>query len=318
MPQPNSHEVHIDGPLTTLSVSYLQDPGMFIADAMFPRIPVNHQSDKYYVYDIGDMYRNNMAPRGEATESAGATYSFTTANYNTELFALHKMVSKRSQANSDAALNPMQTAVKWLTQQERIKRDVEFAAKFLTTGIWDTDVTVADPVDSASSDPVGMINDYQLTVLGATGFEPRTLAVTAKGWKELKNHPDILGRLAGGATPGAPAVANRANVAAILDVDEIVVTSAVVNSAAEGVTDSVGFITTGDALLCYVEPNPGLDSVTAGATFVYSGDLGLEGRTIGTIEEPLKKATRVEIEAEWDMKVVASALGVFFNGFVSS
>jgi hypothetical protein len=317
MPQPNSQEVHIDGPLTTLSVSYLQDPGMFIADSMFPRIPVNHQSDKYYVYDIGDMYRNNMAPRGDATESAGATYTHTTQNYNTELFALHKMVSKRTVANSDAALNPMQTAVKWLTQQERIKRDVEFAAKFLTTGIWDTDVTVATPVDDAASDPIGMISDQQLTVLGNTGFEPRTLAVTAKGWKELKNHPDIIGRLSGGANSGAPAIATRQSVAALLDVDEIVVTSGVVNSAAEGVTDSVGFITTGDALLCYVDPNPGLDSITAGATFVYTGDLGQEGRTIGTIEEPLKKATRVEIEAEWSMNVVASSLGVFFSGFVS-
>lgn len=321
MPQPTSTDVHIDGPLTTLSVAYLQDPGHFVADQVFPRVTVMHKSDKFSVYNIGDFYRNNMAERDDATESAGASYKITTQDYSTKLYALHKDVPQRVVANADPQINPIQDAVRFLTQQERIKRDAEFSASFMTSGVWDTDLTGGTDftaVDDASSDPIGLIADNQLTVLGNTGFEPRDLVVTAKGYKELKNHPDIIGRLSGGATGANPAMATREAIAMLLDVDRIHVISSVVNSAQEGLADSVGFINNTDAILCYVDPNPGLMSPTAGVTFVWNGDLGQEGRTISTLDMPAIKSTRVEIEAEWDMNVVASALGVYFSGFVTA
>ena len=46
MPQPNSTDVHVDGPLTNLSVGFKNDAKNFIADQVFPNVSVAKQTDK--------------------------------------------------------------------------------------------------------------------------------------------------------------------------------------------------------------------------------------------------------------------------------
>jgi hypothetical protein len=304
MVSPSPSEVHVDSLLTDFSVAYLQKQTQFIADRVFPRMPVNKQSDKYATFTLGDFFRDNMQRRADATESAGIDYTVSSDSYSTDLFALHMDVGKRVQANADAAHNPLEDATRLLTQQELIKRDREWVSNFWSTGIWGTDVTGGTnftQIDDAASDPINLLHDAGLAVETATGFLPNTLVVDAFGHKALKTHPDIVGRVNRGQTTGAAAPTDP-QIAELLGVERLLVARASYNTADKGATD----------------PNPGLMSPTAGMTFVWNGDIqAAEGRTISRMEVPLSKATRVEIEAEWDMKVVASGLGYFFSGFVS-
>jgi hypothetical protein len=61
--------VHIDQPLTNLTLAYVQSQENFIADKVFPTIGVQKQSDKYYIYDRDNMNRTGdvqkLAPRTE-------------------------------------------------------------------------------------------------------------------------------------------------------------------------------------------------------------------------------------------------------------
>ena len=50
MPQPYSGQVHVDRPLTNISVAYLQNDNDYIADKVFPVVPVMKQSDRFFVY----------------------------------------------------------------------------------------------------------------------------------------------------------------------------------------------------------------------------------------------------------------------------
>jgi len=321
MPQPTLEDVHFDSLLTDFSVGYIQDPGKFVADNMFPRKLVNHQSNKYATFDIGDFNRDDMERRAPSAESAGTSYGTSSDSYSTEEWSLHQDVPHAIVQNSDAAHTPMQTATSTLANKERIRRDREWVTEFFSTGKWGTDKTGGTDftqINDAASDPVGMIGDYQLTVEAATGFEPRHLALSAKGWLNLRNHPDIVGRINGSGSNGAPAVANEANVAAICNLDKIVVARGVYNSAAEGVTDSMTWIAGNHALLAYVDASPGLMTPTAGMQFVWLSDSNsIEGRVIRTIDMPLKKSTRVEVDAGWDMKICGSSLGLFMSGFVA-
>ena len=127
-----------------------------------------------------------------------------------------------------------------------------------------------------------------------------------------------MSRINGVATPGGPAVANLQSVAAILNLDRILVSRGIYNSAAEGLTDNLTWIAGNHALLCYVDPTPGLMTPTAGMTFVWLGDdNAVEGRVVRTIDDAKMQATRVEVDAGWDMKVTGSTLGVFMSGFVA-
>ena len=77
MPQPTASSVHVNAPLTSISIAFLQDQSGFVARKVFPAVPVNKQSDRYYIYDRGDFNRDEMKERAPATESAGSAAAST-------------------------------------------------------------------------------------------------------------------------------------------------------------------------------------------------------------------------------------------------
>ena len=71
---PTMQNAHIDRAMTNISVAYLQEANAFIADKVFPIVPVKRQSDVYYQYSKEDFMRDEAQERGAATESAGGDY----------------------------------------------------------------------------------------------------------------------------------------------------------------------------------------------------------------------------------------------------
>ena len=47
MTQPTARAVHVDQPLTNISVAFLQNAASFVASRVFPNIRVQKQSDVY-------------------------------------------------------------------------------------------------------------------------------------------------------------------------------------------------------------------------------------------------------------------------------
>ena len=79
MPLPTRNEVHVDAVLTQISVGFMQSAEDFVADKVFPVVPVRKQSDKYFVYDRSYWFRSEMEKRAPATESAGGGWKLSTA-----------------------------------------------------------------------------------------------------------------------------------------------------------------------------------------------------------------------------------------------
>ncbi|GAG22402.1 unnamed protein product, partial [marine sediment metagenome] len=98
MPQPTPRDVHVNAPLTNISVAYQQMQDVYIADKVFPRIPVRKQSDKFFTYTKGDWFRTEAAIRPPSTESAGSGYRLDTDTYFADVFALHKDVDVQIRA----------------------------------------------------------------------------------------------------------------------------------------------------------------------------------------------------------------------------
>src|ERR1035441_425628 len=117
MPQPTLGDVHINRPLTMLSVGYQQDAADFIADKVSPGVSVPNKSDLYFKYNLGDFFRNSMQKRAPGTEAAGGGYKVSTGTYTAEVWALRKDIDDQIRANTDAPLNADRDAVLWLTQQ---------------------------------------------------------------------------------------------------------------------------------------------------------------------------------------------------------
>ena len=67
MPNPTQSDLHVNVPLTNVSVAYMQDKAQFIADKVFPRVPVQKQSDLYWKYSKSDWRRTDAQKRAPGT-----------------------------------------------------------------------------------------------------------------------------------------------------------------------------------------------------------------------------------------------------------
>lgn len=330
MSQPTVSDVHVDAMLTTLSVAYRQDQSRFVADRIFPVVNVGKQSDRYYVYNRGDFNRDEMQERAPSTESAGSGYSLdNTPTYYCREYALHKDVPDQVVANADAVINPLRDAVEFLTLKALLKREKVFAANYFTGGVWTSDFDGVNTGNAwgsgtvlqwndANSTPIEDVRKAQTTVLERTGFQPNVLVLGKPVYDALIDHPDLVDRIKYGQTPGSPAIVNRQALAALFEVDRVEVMSAIENTAKEGATASHSFIGGKKALLVYSAPNPGLMTPSGGYTFQWTGMYGGSfGQRIINFPMAEIKATRIEIEACFDLKLVAADLGFFIDSVIA-
>ncbi len=327
---PTPGDVHVNTPLTNVSIMFLQDPSEFVAVRAFPVIPVNKQSDRYYVYNQADFYRDEMQIRGVGTEAAESGYRVdNTPNYFAEPWALKKPVPDQVRANADAVLNMDMDATFFLTQKALIKREKVWAANAFTTGKWAKDVSgvAAGPVagtsflqwNDPSSTPIEDIRSGKLFIKQNTGMPANLLTLSEPVWAILQDHPDIVDRVKAGQTPNGPAMVTRQAVAAILELDEILVMGAVENTAKEGQTGVFSFIGGKAALLSHRTSRPGLMIPTAGYTFAWTGlyGAGAEGNRIKRYRWEIVASDMIECEMAFDIKVIATSLGYFFTTAVA-
>ena len=76
--QPGRGDVHVNRPLTNISVAYMQRMENFISARVFPNISVDKKSDQYFTYDRGEFNRDAMEERGPGAPSAGGDYTIST------------------------------------------------------------------------------------------------------------------------------------------------------------------------------------------------------------------------------------------------
>lgn len=317
MPQPTRSQVHVDAVLTNISVAYIQRAEHFVSWRVFPQVQVSKQRDLYYTYDQDDWFRDEAERRADGTESAGTGYGLSTDSYACDVYAIHKDIGPQAMANADDPLNLEREATQLVTQKMLLKQEVEWVSDYFQTGVWANDVTPSNLWDNyTTSDPIQDVEAGREAILSVTGFMPNTMVVGYQVWRYLKHHPDIREIIK---YTSSENIAEEL-VARIFEVDRIIVAKAIQATNAEGAAEAYSFMHGKHALLCYVNPSPGLMAPSAGYTFVWNGVSDGIGANVGVTREeiPLTRgAMRVEGQMAWDGKVVSSQLGYFFNGAVS-
>ena len=316
MAQPTVSTVHVDKALTNISVAYVQSADAFIANKVFPTIPVANKSDKFFTYTKNDWFRDEAKLRGPSTESVGSGYNLSTDNYSCDVYALHKDLDDQTMANADAALNLEREAALFVAQRMMLKHEIEWTSTFFTTSVWGTDSTPTNLwSDYTMSSPLTDIETAKRTVLANTGFKPNTAVMGYDVWIQLINHPDLIERIK--YTSSEPI--NTGVIARYFGLDRIFVAEAVKATNVEGATGAYSFVQGKHCLVCYVPPSPGLLTPSAGYTFAWNGVSDGAGDTIGTTRFyiPEIRSWRVESQMAWDSKVVATDLGYFLNSVVS-
>lgn len=328
---PKMQDAHIDRALTNMSVAYLQDASNFIADKVFPTVPVNRQSDVYYQYDKDDFMRDEAKERGAGTESAGGDYGVEAQDpYYCRKHAFHKDVTPEERLNYDTPLDADKDANEFVTQKMLIRRETQWASKFFTTGVWATEIEGADAAaaatdttnekvvyfDNPASDPIGVFTKGGVTMASTTSYKPNTLVLSPYVFNALKNHPDVLDRI----KYTQKGIVTADLLATLFEVDKVMVAWAVVNSAPKGKEGSVNFIMGKHALLCYSNPSPALRKPSAGYIFAWKGLEGAGAFGNRIVRIPMDQlglgTERIEGEMAFDCKQICKDLGIFFKGVV--
>ena len=332
-------QVHLDVPLTNLTLAWMQDESKFIADKVFPIVDVSKQSDKFYEYTRGDFNRSGnrrqLAPRTRP-ERVGMTIS--NSNYFADVFGLATDFDEQVLANEDAALETRLMGAQMLITNLMVDREKDFVTNFFSDAVWGTNwdgvatgtgtdysaaqVTYWD--DYTNSTPIQDVRALARYVqLKSGGYKPNTMVISKAVRDTLLDHPDILARLNGGATISNTALITDSKLAEVFEVERLFVLEAVENTAAEGATESNAFIGGNDVLLCYTPSSAGMRTPAAGLTFAWNSLPGVSnlGMTVESYTGDFLRvegiAEEIHVKMAYDMKIVGADLGGWIEAILT-
>ena len=318
-------DVHVDRALSNISISFAQDSSRFIATSAFPTVGVDRLTDKYYIFDRANYLRSVAGLRAEGSKSRRANPSISTAAYSCEEYSLDTAIDDKVEANADAALNLQVSMTQYLTEQILMSRETAFANAAFATGVWTGSSTGSDIAtaqlsngnwDTAGSTPVFDLLRELASVESKTGRRPNVVVLGYDVWTALQTNSDFLTRIQGSQL----GIVTLDLLAAILNVEKVVVPSALKNTGLEGGTENTNYIfNPKDAAMYYAAPAPGLMTPTAGYHFAFNSIAGTNGQglRVRKYRDESISSQVIQVQAFFDFKVVSQELGAFFTGVVS-
>lgn len=259
-------------------------PTGFVADQLFPVLPVKKRSDLYYVWDKGQRFRlersdgrNTM--RADGARSKQVNFGFTTANYSAEEWALSTFVTDEERDNQDQPLQLEVSKVQGTQDLLLLDYELRVANLVTTTGNYDStnfttlagtsqwnNASFASQTNGNVSVIKQNLDDGKEAIRKATGgLDPNVIVVPAAvervmardlGFADLLKHnsahPDLL---TNGDLP--PTIFGM----------RVLRPRAVYTSTVEGETETYTDVWGKNVIMAYVAPNPGLNIISFGYSF---------------------------------------------------
>src|SRR4030066_372918 len=260
MAQPTPSDVHVNQPLTNISVAYMQDQNEFVADKVFPNVPVLKQSDLYLTFPKAQWFRTEAKPRGISQESAGSGFDVDfSANYSCIIQALHKDIDDRVRANADDILSIDTAAAEYVTRGVLLRKEKDWASKYFKGSLWTgsstgSDITPSPLWSAANSTPIHDVRTQMMSMKKKTGYTPNVLLLSNYAWTAIADNADFLGRISVNTTR----IMTTDLLAQVLGLEHVYVAGGVENTQDEGAAATMDFIHGKHALLVYAPARPSL------------------------------------------------------------
>lgn len=316
-------QVHIDQALTNISVMYRNSA--YVADQVFPAVPVARRSDRYFLYRKEDFLSASplsasgapLSLRRPGTEAAEIDHSVSTATYYAEEYAYRGLVTDAEVAAADSPLQPDMDQTIQLTERLMLDNEVAVAGiacrranypsanrTVLTTG---SSGTSWAQYASTNSDPFVDIKNGKLAVIRGIGREPNAMLLSVDTARVLADHPKVKD-LVKYVHQDALTISGLPKAMRGLSVIE---GAAQRNSSAEGAAYAGANVWQADdatsvALIFHRNTNPTLRSVSLGYTFEAPDDsTGARGYAVRRWREDRRKGTLIEVSFLRDWRLIA-------------
>lgn len=308
--KPTYQQSHTDLPLTNISVAYT--PGQYIGTQVFPNVPVQMISGKYYIYEKGDWLRDDTGVRAPGAEGALVSgYGLSTSPYNCVERNIGAMVPDEAVDNADNPLRPLEDMTRFLTEKIFLKVEKDVQSKAFGNSVWSSSATPAVLWGNATATPIEDVETAACNIRLTIGQPALNGVMGYEVWSKLKNHPDIIDRIKYSAGPNSPAIATINAVAALMGLDSLLIGYAIENTAAEGASNSIAPVWGKHFLVYYRPPTPSLLAPAAGYVFTY------QNRRVDRFRVDTRRANRIECLWSYNVYAIATDAGYLLKSVVS-
>jgi hypothetical protein len=320
--------VHYDEYLTSFATDYYVSQN-YLAGQVFPVIGVEKQSDKYYVFDAEESnreYTDLITKFEPLTEPNMFETTQSDDSYFSEEYVAGFYIDVKTAANEDAVLRTRERKARGLMDNMLKKRDRDWIAAYLKTGVWSEDLagtTNFTKWSDGASTPLDDVQKWKEDFsLRNYGLNANKIVLTTDVKRHLLKNPQLLGRINGGATVANPAMVNDNIIASIFEVDQIVWADAVSNQANRGEAENAARMVSNQMLMVHSPSEVGMDVASSGAIFAWNKvpgfDFGITARTwSGDADLERKGVSEIShMGMAYDMKVTGASLGTYVTELV--
>lgn len=273
--------VHINTPLTNMTVGY--HPTGMVAEQVFPVIPVEHESDFYYVFDKAQAFRLSRSDgkstlRADGARSLLEEFGATPDKYVAEEYALKTKITDRQRANQDSVLQLETSKLRRVQDKILLDQELRVASLLTNASTWSGNGNVLTLSGTSQWNNASFqsqqgtfsvieqeFDNGREAIRKATGGkEANTVIIPAAVSRVMKRdigvraaiqytHPDLL---TNGSLPDT------------LWGLKVITPAALYDTSVEGEAYGGGVDIWGkNVILAYIDPAPGLDSMTLGLIF---------------------------------------------------
>jgi len=290
-------QLRVDQLLGNISVKYRNVN--FIADQVFPFVPVKKESDLYRTYDRDFRLPETLrSAKGVAKEH---NFSVGTSTYTLEQHSLKDYVSDRDAENYEIGDLRADTTEE-LTDKILLRMEKSVADLFVTTTSWSNNQSLSTAqqwsLDTTTSNPIVRMDTATTVVLEESGMMPNYAIIPHRVMLAAKNHSSVIDRVKYTSADITPQM-----LAGLFDIPQILSPKAVVDSAAEGVTASISALWGDNVFVGYKAERPSIMRPSCGYTFKNAIPMVKRWR------DEDRQSEVIEVNMYYQPKVVASLAG---------
>lgn len=297
-------DTYVNPLLTNVYITYGGDQN-FVAEQIFKPLGVEKETGIYFVRDKENLRAPADARRGMYSRANRVTNTLTQASYTLEEKSLEHWIPERIMKQYADPFDAKKNGVTLIT--DKLKLDQEIDARDSLQAGAGTSVDASAGWANAATDIQSQVTTALTAIQKATGKKGNTVVLSKDAVDAVLKNTAFRTAVQYTSFPSPEEL--RGKIASWLDVENVIIADAVNNTAKEGQTDTLDYIWTDVAYVLYVNPNPAIESTTAGyklyvSDFAYSDEWYERG----------EKCDVVRVTDFYDNKVVdAGAIYRIFN-----
>ncbi|MEE8433933.1 MAG: hypothetical protein V3S64_04020 [bacterium] len=310
--------VHIDHHLSNVAINYR--PAGFIADRIFPVVPVPKQSDTYVIFEQADLFRKENTRRSRGGEANKIHSRVSSAGYYCNNYALKADVTLEDRANADpifvqqfeeGRINRVQDAL-FLDWEVRVANQLTDASNVgsstAVASAWD-DYTNADPL----GDIWTAVDNVELT----TGFRPNRILFSGTAWRHFRRNATVIDKSTNPHITGGGLYPSTRQMEDLLEM-KVLVGNAWQNTAEEAMPLNLSQIWGDHVVIYYAPDRPTIETPSFGYFFRWAAQ-GLPNMQVERHPyDSRRHCDEVEIGYYQDEVITSQPLGFLISNVTSS